>query len=132
MSISGFRLPLCAMLLVLPLCTTAQDAPADAAAPSVPPANSHWTLKPNPALIASQASRTRLLSIESVGNRLVAVGQQGVIIASEDAGATWTQVASPINQMLNRVRFSSPKTGWILGYDSTILKSTDAGKSWAL
>lgn len=131
MSILSVRHSLCAMLLALPLCAVAQDT-----APEVegiaPPANSNWTLKPNAALPASQASRTRLLSVEAVGKRLVAVGQQGVIIDSEDGGASWKQVASPVNQMLNRIRFSDDKTGWILGYDSTIMKSDDAGKSWEL
>lgn len=131
MSILSVRHSLCAMLLVLPLCALAQEAASEAEG-NTSPANNNWTLKPIAALPASQASRTRLLSVEAVGKRLVAVGQQGVIIDSEDGGTSWSQVASPVSQMLNRVRFSDDKTGWILGYDSTILKSTDAGKTWVL
>jgi photosystem II stability/assembly factor-like uncharacterized protein len=89
------------------------------------------TQQPRAAMIAPLASKTRLLSLAGTGKRVVAVGQQGVIVASDD-GVQWRQVPSPVSQMLNRVRFIDDKTGWIAGYDSTLLKTEDGGASWSL
>ncbi len=87
--------------------------------------------KPRPALMAPLAAKTRLLDIAQAGTRLVAVGQQGVIVLSDD-GKQWRQAVSPVSQMLNRVRFTDEKTGWITGYDGVILKTSDAGETWTL
>jgi photosystem II stability/assembly factor-like uncharacterized protein len=81
--------------------------------------------------MAPLAAKTRLLDIEQAGSRLVAVGQQGVIVVSDD-GKQWRQVPSPVSQMLNRVRFLDEKTGWITGYDGVILKTGDGGETWTL
>lgn len=87
--------------------------------------------KPAPAISAPKASENRLLDITLAGSTLVAAGQQGVILTSDD-GKTWQQSTSPVSVMLNRVVFTDPQNGWALGYDATVLQSTDAGKTWTL
>lgn len=84
-----------------------------------------------PALIAAKAAQARLMDIAVVGSQLVAVGEAGVILQSAD-GKNWQQVASPVNVMLTRVRFSDASNGWALGYDASILRTRDGGKSWTL
>lgn len=86
---------------------------------------------PNPAITAPKAAENRLLDIARVGSGLVAVGQQGVILLSED-GETWRQAPSPVGVMLTRVRFTDAQHGWVLGYDATILQTLDGGKRWTL
>lgn len=86
---------------------------------------------PRPALTAAKAVEGRLLGIAKAGEHLIAVGQQGVILQSSD-GKTWTQVSSPVSAMLTRVRFADAQHGWIVGYDSTVLATRDAGASWQL
>lgn len=93
---------------------------------AAPPAHS---LKPQPALTAPLAAKYRLIDIVNTGQRLVAVGQRGNIVISDD-GKKWKQVASPVNIMLTRVRFLDPQRGWIVGHDGAILHSADGGKSW--
>ncbi len=88
-------------------------------------------LGPSPAVPAPKASKNRLLDIALAGSRLVAVGQQGVILASDDA-RTWKQSVSPVSTMLTRVVFTGAQTGWALGYDAVILRSTDGGTTWTL
>lgn len=87
--------------------------------------------KPQPALTAPKAAENRLLDIAVAGSRLVAVGQHGVILISDD-GRTWKQVPSPVGVMLTRLRFTDAQNGWALGYDASILQTVDGGQSWAL
>ena len=86
---------------------------------------------PQSALLAGKAAQNRLLDIAVAGSHLVAVGEQGGILRSED-GKSWTQVRSPVNGMLTRLRFSDEKSGWALGYDAAILQTTDGGNTWSL
>lgn len=115
------------------LCTSAgaqQEVSDEADQPAAPA--SDWTAKPVPALQAPLAAKTRLLGMALAGQRLVAVGQQGVIVTSDDAGKNWTQMPVPVSQMLTRVRFKDATHGWAVGYDSVVLKTTDGGRTWSL
>jgi photosystem II stability/assembly factor-like uncharacterized protein len=87
------------------------------------------SLKPRPALEAPMAAHYRLIDIADTGQQLVAVGQHGNIVVSDD-GKTWKQAPSPVNIMLTRVRFLDAQRGWIVGYDGTILHSSDGGNNW--
>lgn len=86
---------------------------------------------PRPALIAPLAPKSTLLGIAAAGERLVAVGQRGHVLVSDD-GRDWRQVQVPVNAMLNRVRFRDGTAGWAVGHDATILATTDAGATWTL
>ena len=87
--------------------------------------------KPRPALMAAKAAQARLLDIAVAGSQLVAVGEEGVILQSAD-GQTWQQMPSPVGVMLNRVHFTDANSGWVLGYDASILQTQDGGKTWQL
>jgi photosystem II stability/assembly factor-like uncharacterized protein len=112
---------LCTALVALPAAGASAQEEGDA-----PPPHS---LQPQPALVAPEAARYRLIDIADTGKRLVAVGQRGNIVLSDD-GKTWTQVPSPVNIMLTRVRFLDERRGWAVGYDGAILHSADGGASW--
>ena len=104
----------------------AAAAPGSAQEESTAPA-----ARPRPALMAPLASTTTLLGIAQAGDRLVAVGQRGHILLS-DNGRDWRQVGVPVNSMLNRVRFRDGKAGWAVGHDATIVATTDGGQTWTL
>ncbi|HKY93512.1 MAG TPA: YCF48-related protein [Nevskiaceae bacterium] len=108
-------------MLVTATVMAQEEAPPEAP----PPAG------PHPALPAPKAAQDRLLDIAVAGSRLVAVGQQGVILTSDD-GKTWAQSEAPVGVMLTRVKFADASHGWALGYDATVLETTDAGKTWAV
>jgi hypothetical protein len=101
--------------------TQAAQAAAQPAAPA----------KPRAALMAPLAATTTMLGIAQAGGRLVAVGQRGHILLSDD-GKQWRQVEVPVNTMLNRVRFRDDKTGWAVGHDATIVATADGGQTWQL
>lgn len=78
----------------------------------------------------SRATQALLLDIAQAGERLVAVGEQGIILYSDDHGENWTQAEVPVSVMLTAVSFTSAKQGWAVGHDGVLLQSTDAGASW--
>lgn len=75
----------------------------------------------------------RLLLIDAThqGNRVVAVGDRGYIVLSDDNGKTWRRAKSPAAPLLTAVEFIDAKTGWAVGHDSVILATTDGGETWA-
>ncbi|MGN5520082.1 YCF48-related protein [Halopseudomonas sp. Lyrl_26] len=77
------------------------------------------------------ASQNLLLSVTEAGNRLVAVGQRGHIIYSDDQGGSWKQATVPVSTDLTAVCFVDATTGWAVGHDGVILHSRDSGVSWS-
>ncbi len=75
---------------------------------------------------------TLLLDVANAGQRLVAVGQRGHIIYSNDQGKSWTQAKVPTRQLLTAVYFVDAQHGWAVGHDAQILATTDGGETWAL
>ncbi len=74
-----------------------------------------------------------VLAVADLGDRLVAVGQFGHILFSDDVGVSWTQVQNvPTRNTLTNVNFLNNKVGFAVGYEATILKTTDGGGSWVL
>lgn len=76
-------------------------------------------------------SRLLLTDAARIGNRIVAVGDRGYIVYSDSNGESWERAETPANvPLLNAVFFTDAKTGWAVGHDAVILKSTDEGKKW--
>lgn len=80
----------------------------------------------------STTTMQRLLLTDAVrsGNRIVAVGDRGYIVLSEDNGTTWKRATAPAAPLLTAVRFIDAKTGWAVGHDSVILATSDGGDTW--
>ena len=80
---------------------------------------------------AQTMSRLLLTDGARVGNRVVAVGDRGYIVYSDNNGGSWQRALTPPNTpLLTAVYFLDAKTGWAVGHDSTILASTDQGATW--
>lgn len=82
------------------------------------------------AVESAKASRGLLLDVAHAGARLVAVGDHGHILYSDDQGKTWSQARVPTRQLLTAVFFVDEQHGWAVGHDAQILASSDGGKSW--
>lgn len=85
-----------------------------------------------PAIKSSKTAESLLQDVTRVGSRLVAVGERGHIIFSDDNGKTWQQADVPTRAMLNAVFFIGNDEGWAVGHDGLVLHSTDGGKSWSI
>ncbi len=77
-------------------------------------------------------AKVTLIAITNAGQRLVAAGEHGVIIYSDDNGQSWSQASVPVDVTLTAIAFATPSQGWAVGHYGVILHSTDAGRSWQL
>ncbi|MNQ43100.1 Ycf48-like protein [compost metagenome] len=84
-----------------------------------------------PSLPSALASQSLMLDVALAGQRLVAVGERGFILLSEDDGQSWQQVNSPVSVTLTRVVFPSATRGWAVGHAGVVLHSQDGGLSWS-
>ncbi|QEW07780.1 photosystem I reaction center subunit IV [Nitrincola iocasae] len=73
-----------------------------------------------------------LTDIVRAGDRLVAVGDMGVVIYSDDQGQQWQQASVPVTTLLTSVDFTSAERGWATGHDGVLLQTDDAGANWTL
>ncbi|HYD63310.1 MAG TPA: YCF48-related protein [Noviherbaspirillum sp.] len=98
----------------------------------VPPSVAHaaqaaWE-RPAPAV--QRAGQAALLHVAVAGKRLVAVGERGLVLLSDDDGRNWTQSPTPVSVTLVKAFFVSPKTGWAVGHSGVVLCTDDGGRSW--
>lgn len=109
---------------------TAALAAAASGAATEPPAASTPGL---PAEHARLAARSLLIAVAAAGPRLVAVGDRGVIVLSDDRGADWRQAAGvPVQALLTGVCFFDARRGIAVGHDEVILVTEDGGDDWKL
>ena len=85
-----------------------------------------------PAIPSPDAPRALLLDVARAGDRLVAVGEQGHIIWSDDSGASWTHAEVPVSLMLTAAVFPTAERGWAVGHEAIVLTSGDGGSTWSV
>jgi hypothetical protein len=58
-------------------------------------------------------------------------GEQGIILHSADRGLTWEtqRVGEPWEELMD-VDFADALNGWAVGWQGTILRTTDGGRTW--
>lgn len=84
-----------------------------------------------PAEIEPLAPTSLLLDLAVAGTRLVAVGERGHVLLSDNQGASWRQAKSvPTRDMLTAVFFADSEYGWAVGHDETIINTVDGGETW--
>lgn len=79
---------------------------------------------------ARLASRSLLLDAALADGSLVAVGERGHILISDDGGKEWRQAKVPTRATLTAVHFQDANHGWAVGHDSVILRTEDGGQTW--
>ena len=83
-----------------------------------------------PAAMSNRATESRLFGLARAGERVVAVGERGRILYSDDQGDSWTQAEVPVSSTLLSVYFPTPQLGWAAGHDGVVLASRDGGETW--
>ncbi|MCS0630530.1 YCF48-related protein [Telluria mixta] len=113
---------------VLALCGAHAAAIDD---PAVAPVAKGWPVIA-PAQRGANAVRAPLLAATRAGNRIVAVGDHGVVLLSDD-GKTYRQAKSvPVRGLLTSVQFIDPQRGFAAGHDGVVLGTRDGGETWSL
>ncbi|SFP97222.1 Uncharacterized protein SAMN05216177_106356 [Ectopseudomonas toyotomiensis] len=82
------------------------------------------------AIESPKAVHSLLLDVVNTGERLVAVGDRGHILYSNDQGQSWQQAKVPTRQMLTSLFFVDAQHGWVVGHDAQVLTTTDGGLTW--
>lgn len=85
-----------------------------------------------PALPIRHPAQAFLLDVARAGKRLVAVGERGLILHSDDLGQSWKQVSVPVSATLTTVCFSDADNGVAVGHGGVVLTTRDAGRQWTL
>lgn len=81
-------------------------------------------------MLAAQPASAVLMALAPAGRRLVAAGERGLILLSDDGGVSWRQAEVPVSVSLTAMRFASPLTGWAVGHAGVILHTRDGGVHW--
>ncbi|KVD29191.1 WD40/YVTN/BNR-like repeat-containing protein [Burkholderia ubonensis] len=88
-----------------------------------------WTAKPAHAWAAP--TRMMLTDATRAGRRVVAVGEHGVILLSDDDGRSWRQSRRvPVSATLSAITFADAQHGWAVGQWGVILATADGGETW--
>jgi photosystem II stability/assembly factor-like uncharacterized protein len=83
------------------------------------------------ALQVRAPERQVMQAAAQAGQRLVAVGERGLIVLSDDGGKSWRQARQvPVSVTLTAISFADDKLGWAVGHGGVVLHSRDAGETW--
>jgi photosystem II stability/assembly factor-like uncharacterized protein len=83
-----------------------------------------------PALTVRDPSHAVLLGAAQAGARVVAVGERGLVLGSDDAARSWRQVPTPTSVSLTALRFADATHGYAVGHGGVVLATVDGGQSW--
>jgi photosystem II stability/assembly factor-like uncharacterized protein len=85
------------------------------------------------ATLSRLATKSLLVDVARADGRLVAVGEWGHVLLSDDGGGSWRQAESvPTRVTLTAVTFTDAKRGWAVGHDAVVLHTRDGGENWEL
>lgn len=88
-------------------------------------------VQPRAAVVAPEARSAMILGVARAGSRVVAVGEQGVILLRDAPDAPLRQAkAVPVDATLTAVSFADGRRGWAAGHWGVILATSDGGEHW--
>lgn len=74
-----------------------------------------------------------LLGADLTKDSIIAVGERGTVLRSQNSGTSWQRIDSNIKATLTAVSFSRDgQHGWAGGHDALILATADAGLTWTI
>lgn len=101
---------------------------AHAQAPAAP-----LELKAQPAHQSASAAQAPMLGAVRAGKRIVAVGDYGIALLSDDDGKHFRQAAKmPLSSTLTALSFADEKNGWAVGHWGAIVHTADGGETWSI
>jgi photosystem II stability/assembly factor-like uncharacterized protein len=104
----------------------APSAPTVSPVPTLPPSRSTVPVKETGTELARTGSLSRFSGIKGW-----AVGSRGIILHTDDGGASWNPQSSGTPSLLESVAFVTPLSGWAVGGGyGEILHTEDGGNSW--
>jgi photosystem II stability/assembly factor-like uncharacterized protein len=77
-----------------------------------------------------KTDRIVLLALARAGDRIVAVGERGFAMLSDDSGKSWRAIGTPVSRTLTGVAFENDKVGVAVGHGGSLVRTEDAGDTW--
>lgn len=71
-----------------------------------------------------------ILGLANRQQRILAVGERGTLLLSEDGGRQWRQCAVPVSVSLTGASFGDDRHAWVVGHGQVVLHSADGGQTW--
>lgn len=93
-------------------------------APARPPALDR------PAAPSAKAASAAKLAVARAGHRMLAAGDRGIVVYSDDGGSTWRQAKTPTSASLTAMQFVTDQLGWAVGHMGVVLQTSDGGQTW--
>lgn len=91
------------------------------------------SLKIRAAAKSTAATLAPMLGAARAGKRIVAVGDYGIVLLSDDEGKTYRQASGvPVSSTLTAVSFADEKNGWAVGHWGVIMHTVDGGENWSI
>jgi photosystem II stability/assembly factor-like uncharacterized protein len=84
----------------------------------------------DPEAVVRRVEHLAILALAQAGERVVAAGERGRILFSDDGGATWKVGQTPTHHTLTSLAFSDAKVGFATGHQGTLLRTEDGGLTW--
>lgn len=85
-----------------------------------------------PATVLRKPLTMPYTALAQAGSRVVALGERGAVLWSDNSGAAWHQARVPVSVTLTAAQFVSPREGWAVGHGGVVLHTQDGGESWTL
>lgn len=82
------------------------------------------------ALVSPRALHALILTVARAERRLVAAGERGIVLVSDDDGKAWRQANVPVSVTLTSLSFPTAQQGWAVGHSGVVLHSEDGGLNW--
>ncbi len=73
-----------------------------------------------------------MMGAARAGSTIVAVGERGLVLLSDDNGQTWRQGEVPVSTGLTAVRFANEQEGMAVGHGGVVLGTSNGGETWKL
>ena len=83
-----------------------------------------------PTVVDIKSDRIILMDLERAGERLLAVGERGFVLLSDDAGKRWKAVPTPVTRTLTGLAFKDARVGVAVGHGASVVRTEDAGATW--
>jgi photosystem II stability/assembly factor-like uncharacterized protein len=83
-------------------------------------------------VVEVRPDRIILIDITRAGDRLVAVGERGFALLSDDAGKSWRARETPVTRTLTGAAFQDAKVGVAVGHGGSFIRTEDGGEQWTL
>jgi photosystem II stability/assembly factor-like uncharacterized protein len=96
---------------------------AEEAAPQAAP-------KKSGVVVDIKTDRIVLMDIGLAGDRVVAVGERGFVLVSDDAGKTWKATPTAVTRTLTGIAFKDDRVGVAVGHGASVERTEDGGTTW--